>query len=116
MPTATRPPIFQELQVAGAVESGTADGRWLVVSVTARTDPAGRAMDDGVWRHPAVCAWIEQKALTIQIDIASDRDAARALNVRGRTKVGDGVCSALPLSYVPVSQNVEALGFEPRTR
>ena len=45
------------------MESSSANGRWLVVSVTAQTDPACKAMDDATWEQPEVRAWIDQKAL-----------------------------------------------------
>ena len=64
------------------MERSSAKGRWLVVSVTAQADPACKAMDDAAWKQSDVRAWIEQKALAVQIDIATDRDVARGLNVR----------------------------------
>jgi hypothetical protein len=82
METGIRPPVFQDLPFADAVESSSADRRWLVVSVTAQSDHACKAMDDATWEEPEVRAWIEQKALAVQIDIATDRDVARGLNVR----------------------------------
>jgi hypothetical protein len=74
MAIATRPPVFQDIPFADAIESSSANGRWLVVSVTAQTDSACKAMDDATWEQPDVRAWIEQKALAVQIDIASDRE------------------------------------------
>jgi hypothetical protein len=39
-------------------------------------------MDDATWRRAEVCEWIERKALAIRVDIATDRDIARKLNIR----------------------------------
>jgi hypothetical protein len=82
MPSARRPPIFQELAFARAVESSAADGRWLVVSVTGAADAVSTAMDDATWQRPEVREWIERVALAVRIDIATDREVARQLNVR----------------------------------
>jgi len=81
MQSVPRPPVFQDTPFARAMERSAADGLWLVVSVTAQTDSACRAMDEVTWRRAEVCEWIERKALAVQIDIDTDREVARALNV-----------------------------------
>jgi hypothetical protein len=64
------------------MERSAADGLWLVVSVTAQASAACRAMDDATWRRAEVCEWIARTGVAVQIDIATDRAAARSLNVR----------------------------------
>lgn len=82
MDSAPRPPVFQSTPLGQAMARSSADGLWLVVSVTAQTDAACRAMDAATWRSAEVCEWIERKALAVRIDIDADREVARALNVR----------------------------------
>ncbi len=82
MQSAPRQAILQGVPFARALESSSADGRWLVVSVSAQADTACAAMDDATWQRAEVCEWIERKALAIRIDIDVDRDVARTLNVR----------------------------------
>jgi hypothetical protein len=82
MPVPARPPVFQDIPFARAMEKSTAEGGWLVVSVTARADAACAAMDDATWQRAEVCGWIERNALAVQIDIDTDTRIARRLNVR----------------------------------
>jgi hypothetical protein len=82
MQSPPQPAIFQSVPLARALEKSSADGRWLVVSVTARADAACVAMDDATWQRAEVCEWIERKAFAVRVDIDVDRDIVRTLNVR----------------------------------
>jgi hypothetical protein len=82
MRAASRPPLFQEGPFEAALERSTAEGLLLVVSVTTQADAASRAMDDATWRREEVRAWVEGRALAVQLDLDVDRQAARTLNVR----------------------------------
>jgi hypothetical protein len=76
------PTVFQAGGFAKAMEVALAKEGWVIVSVTVPSDALCRAMDDKSWRSPTVVAWIERRAVAVQLSIATEREVARTLNVR----------------------------------
>jgi hypothetical protein len=77
-----RPPIFQDATYVEARRRAAAAGRWAIVVATSPSSELGAMMDRTTWRDERVCAWLEQKAFAVQVDVAEDELLGRRLRPR----------------------------------
>jgi hypothetical protein len=82
VPAPSTPPLFRAATLDEAKALAAAQDQRLVVSAVVQADDGDDADADAVWRSAEVRAAIEGRALAVRIDLAADRAAARALNVR----------------------------------
>lgn len=78
-----RPPIFADLdfESAQARASASTPPRLLVLDFTAPGCAPCQEMDRRTWTYPGLTDWLEQNAVTIRIDAATDRGRARAFGI-----------------------------------
>jgi hypothetical protein len=76
-----RPAVFTNEAFAEAARRAETEARWLLVDITDTSKAASWATLYTTWRDPDLVAWLEAKAIAIQVDVRTDADPARALGV-----------------------------------
>ena len=76
------PPLFAKLGFAEAQAKARAESRFLLVDFTASWCAPCKQMDQRTWIDPQLRAWVERRALAVQIDLDAEPELARALDVR----------------------------------
>jgi thiol-disulfide isomerase/thioredoxin len=82
-----KPPIFESLELAEAMQRAAAAGRWLLVDATAAWCPPCKQMDRNTWRDGAVVAWVDGHALAVQVDVDVEEELAAKLEIRSMPTV-----------------------------
>jgi hypothetical protein len=76
-----RPAIFGDQPFAAALSRNRSDARWLLVDVADASNPVSWAAGYTTWRDTDLVSWVEANAEAIRVDVRSDPEAARALQV-----------------------------------
>jgi thioredoxin 1 len=82
-----KPPLFQSVAFAEAMDRTKADGRWLIVDAFAEWCGPCKMMDRKTWRDGGVVGWVADKGLAIQVDVDAETELARKLAVRAMPTV-----------------------------
>jgi len=73
---------FSDLTYEQGLERARVDDRVLLLDFTATWCPPCQAMEETTWPHADVKAWIERKAVALQIDVDREFQLAATLGVR----------------------------------
>jgi len=78
-PESARSGPFADEPFTAALSRATREQRWLLVNVTDASSPACWTMAQTTWRDRSVIAWVNERAIAVEVDAGRDPSTAAAL-------------------------------------